>query len=94
MLHIRDPEPSPSYPVPWRVERASETHPLLVNDGGEPLDVVRVFRSDGATEQWGRLHPGETVDLCLCDTDLDAVIVTVCWFRPATGVEYAWRFVM
>jgi hypothetical protein len=94
MLHLREPDPLPSYPVPWRVERQNETHPLIVNDGDEPVDVVRVFRSDGTTEQWGRLQPGDTIDLCLCDTDLDSVVVTVCWFRSGTGVEYAWRFVM
>lgn len=94
MLHVREPDPSLSYRVPWRVDRLSDTHPLIVNDGDEPLDFVRVFRSDGTTEQWGRLLPGETVDLCLCDTDLDAVVVTLCWFRRTTGVEYTWRFVM
>ena len=86
-----------AYPVPWRVDRVFDTHPLLTNAGEEPVDGVRAFGAHGtlaSTERLGRVLPGETIDLCLCETDLDSAVMTVCWFRPSTGVEYAWRFVM
>lgn len=89
--------PAASYPVPWRVDRVIDTHPLLTNAGAEPVEHVRTFGSHGTsatTERLGRVLPGETIDLCLCGTDLDSAVMTVCWFRPSTGVEYAWRFVM
>ena len=38
--------------------------------------------------------PGETVELCLCDHDPADVVVTLGWFRPETGLEYVWRFVV
>lgn len=94
MPHTLETERSVAYRVPWRVHRVSESHPLVVNAGDESVDAVRVFRLDGTTERWGRLLPGETVDLCLCGADLDDVVLTVCWLRPSTGIEYAWRFVM
>ena len=94
MMRTRESDVSTAYPVPWRVERVSDSHPLVVNSGSEPAEAVRVFRSDGSTAHWGSLAPGETLDVCVCDADLDTVIVTLCWFRRSTGVEYAWRFVM
>lgn len=94
MLHVVEPGTAQAYPIPWRVDRAGGPHPRVTNGGLEAVEHVRVFRSDGATERWGRLLPDEAADVCLCGADLDEVIVTLCWFRPSTGVEYAWRFVM
>ena len=93
----------PAYPVPWRVDRVYDTHPLVTNDSASVVDFVRVFidnrrRVDGGrgapeTQHWGQMLPGETVELCLCDRDPADVVVTLGWFRPETGVEYVWRFV-
>ncbi len=97
MFRDVDRAPTRAYPVPWRVDRVFDTHPLLTNVGDEPVDDVRTFGAHGiaaATERLGRVLPGETIDLCLCEADLDSAVLTVCWFRPSTGVEYAWRFVM
>src|SRR5687768_17172417 len=97
MLRAVDPEESPSaYRVPWRVDRVYETHPLVTNTGSTALDFVRVFIDDAhsarETALWGQMLPGETAELCLCDHDPDEVVVSLCWFRPETGVEYLWRF--
>jgi hypothetical protein len=74
------------------------THPLITNDGSTAVDFVRVFVSTARfapdTEFWGQMLPGETAELCLCDHDPDDVVVTLGWFRPETGVEYVWRFVV
>ena len=42
----------------------------------------------------GELAPGDSFDLCLCGSDLDDLVMTLCWVRGDTGVEYVWRFVM
>lgn len=94
MFRVLPSAPVPAYPVPWQVERVSDTHPLLTNAGAEPVESVRAFGSHGTLARLGTLLPGESVDLCLCANDLDVEVVTVCWFRPATEVEYVWRFVM
>lgn len=98
MLHIVDREDPSAYRVPWRVDRLYDTHPLLTNAGDGPLDLVRVFvdstRFFPETEFWGKILPGETVELCLCDHDPEDVVVTLSWFRPETGVEYVWRCVV
>lgn len=36
--------------------------------------------------------PGDRAQLCLCDFDPTDTVVTIAWFRPATGDEYVWRF--
>ncbi len=100
MLRALEPDesrPLPAYPVPWRVDRLFGSHPLVTNVSDEPADFVRVFVESGrdaATAHWGQLVPGETAELCLCDVDPDDATVTLAWFRPETGVEYVWRFVM
>lgn len=99
MLRLVDSEDSASaYRVPWRVDRVSEPHPLVTNDSDAALDFVRVFVGSAIcpaeTSFWGQMLPGETAELCLCDHDLDDVVVTLGWFRPQTGVEYVWRFVV
>jgi hypothetical protein len=72
----------------------SDSHPLITNASAEAVDAVRAFGSHGTTARLGRLLPGESIDLCLCESDLDEEVITICWFRRATGVEYVWRFVM
>ncbi|GAA2012276.1 hypothetical protein [Microbacterium ulmi] len=102
--------PPAAYPLPWRVDRGLRAHPRVTNASAGVVDFVRVFVESAdrgpspvraapasmrsATEHWGQMLPGETVELCLCDVDPDDVVVTLAWFRPATGVEYVWRFVM
>lgn len=94
MLHALDPQPVPAYPVPWRVDRTDRTHPRVLNASETSVEFVRVFRTDSTTEHWGTLERGEAVEVCLCGTDLDEVVITLCWFRSSTAEEYAWRFVM
>lgn len=101
MLRALDPdEPRPpsAYRVPWRVDRTSRTHPRATNASERPLDFVRVFigRSAGGPETalWGRMLPGESAEVCLCDLDPDDTVVTLAWFRPENGLEYVWRFVV
>jgi hypothetical protein len=99
MQRVLDPEDhSSAYRVPWRVDRVYDTHPLITNDSGCAVDFVRVFvdsaQSAPETAFWGQMFPGETVELCLCDHDPADVVVTVGWFRPETGLEYVWRFVV
>ncbi len=88
------PLPSHAYEVPWHIDRLSDTHPVVVNRSREPARFVRVFGSDGTTQRWGELAPGDSFDLCLCGSDLDDLVMTLCWVRGDTGVEYVWRFVM
>lgn len=87
-----------AYRVPWSVQRVLDTHPLVTNAGSQALDVVRVFVHSGgappATESWGRVLPGETVEICLCAVDPGDAVVTIAWYRPDDGVEYVWRFVV
>jgi len=94
MLRTLEVGGSRPYRVPWLVDRSTAAHPLITNSGAEPADFVRVFTSEGRTDHWGQLLPGESAQLCLCEVDLDAVVVTLCWFRPSTGIEYVWRFVL
>lgn len=101
MLRALEPDefrPPPAYRVPWRVDRVYGTHPLVANVSDTALDFVRVFvdgeRVTVATQLWGQMLPGETAELCLCDLDQDDVVVTLAWFRPETGIEYVWRFVL
>ncbi len=94
MLRTLEPGRSRPYRVPWRIDRVHETHPLVTNDSTEPADFVRVFRSDGPTEHWGQLLPGETAELCLCDADLSSLVVTLAWYRWSSDEEYCWRFVL
>lgn len=94
----RTPPPDPAYRVPWRVIRDDSAHPIVVNQSDEGADFVRVFRDDLAardsTQLWGRVRPGERIELCLCSADLDEVVVTIAWFRERDGQEYVWRFVV
>lgn len=89
--------PDASYPVPWSVDRRDRTHPVVANAGAS-VDFVRAFaRSSadpGRTMLWGRVRSGEQMEICLCDTDVDDVVVTLAWFRPEDGLEYVWRFVV
>ncbi|MGB4777840.1 hypothetical protein [Microbacterium sp.] len=94
MLRALEPGRSRPYRVPWSVDRSDGAHPTLTNIGEEPADFVRVFRSDGPSEHLGQVLPGENVTLCLCGADLDAVVVTLAWYRWLTDEEYCWRFVL
>ncbi|WP_439592363.1 hypothetical protein [Microbacterium sp.] len=99
MLRALEPDdsPRPAYLVPWHVERSDPRHPVVVNSGLEALDFVRLF-ADGpevaATEHWGQILPAETVALCFCEIDTADLTMTLVWFRPETGEEYCWRFVV
>jgi len=101
MLRPIDPNelpPPPAYRVPWRVVRADATHPIVVNDGRDAADFVRVFRDNGGTAErtqlWGQVLPAEEIELCLCSAGPHEAVVTVAWFRPIDGLEYVWRFVV
>lgn len=94
MLRALDSRSSTSLPVPWEVDRRDELHPVISNCGAEAADFVRVFRSDGVADHWGQVLPGEDIALCLCGADLDAVAVTIAWYRWRTDEEYCWRFVV
>lgn len=101
MLHSIDTSQSPppsAYCVPWVVTRGDRTHPIIMNAGKEPVDFVKVLRSDaedgGLVDLWGQVLPTETIELCLCDSDIDDVVVTIAWFRQRDGLEYVWRFVV
>lgn len=101
MLRPIDPAESPppsAYRVPWRVVRTDASHPIVVNDGRDAADFVRVFRDDGAaselTQLWGQVLPSEEIELCLCAADPDDTVITLAWFRPTDGLEYVWRFVV
>lgn len=101
MLRRVDPEevqPPAAYRVPWHVSRDDPAHPVVGNDSAESADFVRVFRDDRAgreaTQLWGQVLPAENIELCLCDADLDEVVVTLAWFRQSDGLEYVWRFVV
>lgn len=93
-----DLSPQPAYRVPWRIARDDRAHPLVVNISGEAADLVRVFRSDHATSDhtqfWGRVHPAGHIEVCLCDADLDRLIVSIAWFRVTDRSEYLWRFTL
>jgi len=90
--------PGAAYPVPWLVTRSDARHPRVTNVGPDVLDTVRGFVGDrrGAarTDHWGALLPGDSAQLCLCAADLASTIVTLAWYRPGTGDEYLWRFVL
>lgn len=101
MLRPIDPADSPpplAYRVPWHVVRDDSAHPVVINHGIEPVDFVRVFRDDETardhTQLWGQVLPAERIELCLCASDLDEVVVTLAWFRQTDGLEYVWRFVV
>ena len=85
-----------AYRVPWRIERVYDTHPIVINDGADTADFVRVFVASAGstvdTVHWGQLLPGESAELCLCPYDPDDVIATIAWFRADDGTEYVWRF--
>jgi hypothetical protein len=94
MLRAVTDESPAAYALPWAVDRTHEFHPRITNASSETLWAVRVFRPDRSPSHLGTLAPGHTVELCLCDADLDEAVVTVCWFRGDTGPEYAWGFVL
>lgn len=101
MLHPIESSPSSpptAYRLPWTIARDDRSHPVVVNAGHEPVDFVRVFRDDvdrkPLVELWGQVLPGEAIELCLCASDPDEVIVTLAWFRQTDGLEYVWRFVV
>lgn len=92
-----DVPPPLAYRVPWHVLRDDSAHPVVINHGNEPVDFVRVFRDETArdrTQLWGQVLPAERIELCLCSSDLDEVVVTLAWFRQTDGLEYVWRFVV
>lgn len=91
-----DSPPPPAYRVPWHVNRDDARHPTIVNESPESADFVRIFHDQSAdsTQLWGQVLPAEIIELCLCEVELDEVVVTVAWFRPGDGLEYVWRFVM
>ena len=92
------PAPPVAYGVPWTIVRADRSHPVVTNGGSEPVDFVRVFRDDVESHKvvdlWGQVLPAEALELCLCASDPDEVVVTIAWFRQADGLEYVWRFVV
>ncbi|GAA2903640.1 hypothetical protein [Microbacterium esteraromaticum] len=91
------PDPPVAYCVPWVITRRDRIHPVLLNAGREPVDFVRAFRDvddQQVVDLWGRVLPGETVELCLCASDPDEVVVSIAWFRRLDGLEYLWRFVV
>lgn len=100
MLRPLDPSESPAplaYRVPWYVDRTDDAHPRVFNASDEPVEFVRLHLTDPACSLGpliGRLDPGESIELCLCAEDLDAVTVSVSWFRHGSDEEYAWRFVL
>jgi len=100
MLRPIDPSdlPAPAaYRVPWVIRRDEPRHPIVVNGSAESADFVRLFRDDQrneGTKLWGQVLPSEDIELCLCAADLDDVVVTLAWFRPADGLEYVWRFIV
>lgn len=100
MRHPHDAieRPLNAYPVPWSVDRRDRAHPVVANLGPSTVDFVRVFASAGIgperTQFWGRVGPGEQLEVCLCDVDLDDAVLTLAWFRPDDGIEYVWRFVV
>lgn len=98
LIDPTDPPPPPAYRVPWRVVRTDAEHPIVINDSRDAADFVRVFRGDGdpadRTQLWGQVLPAEEIELCLCKTDPDDIVVTLAWFRPIDGLEYVWRFVI
>lgn len=101
MLRAIDPTeqpPQPAYRVPWRVVRADASHPIVVNDGQDAADFVRIFTDDGTSadqaQLWGQVLPSERIELCLCSADIDRAVVTLAWFRQTDGLEYVWRFVV
>lgn len=89
--------PEPAYLVPWEIDRRDRTHPMVTNNGGT-IRFVRVFArtsSDpGRTRLWGHVRGGDQLEVCLCDTDVDDMVITLAWFRPEDGLEYVWRFVL
>lgn len=99
MLRALDTAESPAPDasrVPWHVNRGDPAHPLLTNEATVAAEYVRVYVADGTAppdvEAWGRLHPGETRELCLCGCDLDDATITIAWFRPDDDREWAWSF--
>lgn len=101
MPHPFDPTRTPppkAYCVPWVVTRSDRAHPLVLNAGLEPVDFVKVMRSDASpadlVDLWGQVLPAETIELCLCDSGQEDVVVTIAWFRQYDGLEYVWRFVV
>ncbi|MDR6865476.1 hypothetical protein J2Y69_000058 [Microbacterium resistens] len=98
MLQLMDSEAPPAYAVPWLIDRRDRTHPVVANGDTRTADFVRVFASTGTgvqrTQLWGRVAPGEQLEICLCDVDPDDLVLTLAWFRPGDGLEYVWRFVV
>jgi len=101
MLHsidISQPAPPTAYCVPWVVTRGDRTHPVVMNAGKEAVDFVKVLRTDAQdgrlVDLWGQVLPTETIELCLCDSNVDDVVITIAWFRQRDGLEYVWRFVV
>ncbi len=98
MLRAIEPVDPRPYRLPWRVERIHGTHPLVTNSDRVGVEHVRIFLAVAnrahETQHWGRVGPGEIVELCLCDHDPAEAVVTLAWFRPDDGIEYLWRFVL
>lgn len=99
MPHPIEPTPTsspPPYAVPWLVARTDRTHSVITNAGLEPVDFVKVMRSDASSvdlvDLWGQVLPTEAIELCLCGSRLEGVVVTIAWFRQHDGLEYVWRF--
>ncbi|MGO1770400.1 MAG: hypothetical protein ACTHZX_10630 [Microbacterium sp.] len=93
------PPTPPAYRVPWRVVRHDPRHPVIQNAGADDVETVRGFVGDrhgnARTDPWGRLRPGDAIELCLCGAHLPSTIVTLAWYRSrAIQEEYLWRFVL
>ncbi|MGF3057310.1 hypothetical protein [Microbacterium sp. YY-01] len=86
----------PAYALPWSADVRDFRHPRLALRGMEPVDFVTVFtRGDGRMDDaqlWGRVLPGEVLDLCLCAYTGDDVTVSITWFRERGGDEHIWSF--
>jgi hypothetical protein len=99
MLRALEPEegrPRSAYRVPWWVDRREPEHPLVTNVGADCADFVRIFLHERGRppemELLGMVVPGESFEVCLCDTDPHQVVTTIAWYRPDDGREYVWRF--
>ncbi|WP_141932367.1 hypothetical protein [Microbacterium sp. SLBN-146] len=74
----------------------SRGRPQVVNASKDRLEFVRVFVEapiGRRTFHWGRVLPGEGIDVCLSGCDPDDSVITVAWFPEGSNLEYCWRFV-
>lgn len=82
-------------PTPWLVQRELP-HPVVVNTSVEPLEYARALIRTGdrvMTEHWGTILPGDENEICLCDTDVADMAITLSWRRVGIDEELLWQFV-